>query len=257
MTLARTIVRVLAYHAIVDLPPGHPQKRYGVGRDVFIRHLDQIASAGHQFISGDQLLAHLDRGAALPRRPVLVTFDDCHETILDAAAILERRGIPAVAFAIGVSLGPSAPTVEGLGTLLNRAGLERLRGHGIEIGAHSDTHPALTVLPESRLWDETNGVMTRFTQAGLPRPRLYAYPYGDYDARVRDCVRRAGAAAAFTVRPGFVRHDADRFALPRIEVFSGDAGLTFRTKLETGGGISRIRAAVRLRSRLRRLAGAH
>jgi peptidoglycan/xylan/chitin deacetylase (PgdA/CDA1 family) len=257
VTAGRTVIRVLAYHAIADRPPGHHQRRYGVPRHTFLQQIDEIASAGYHFIDADRFLAHLDRGVALPRHPVLVTFDDCHETILDAAEILERRGIPAVAFAIGISLGASALPVDGVGTVLNRAGLDRLRRYGVEIGAHSCTHPVLTALPDAQLWDETGGVLARFEEAGMPRPRLYAYPYGSHDARVRDCVRRAGAAAAFTVRPGVVRRSADAFALPRIELFRGDTGLALRSKLDTGGGIARMRAALRLRTRVRRLMSAH
>jgi peptidoglycan/xylan/chitin deacetylase (PgdA/CDA1 family) len=43
----------------------------------FRHQLDSLRRAGYQFIHPDELLAYLDGRAGLPRRPLLLTFDDC------------------------------------------------------------------------------------------------------------------------------------------------------------------------------------
>jgi peptidoglycan/xylan/chitin deacetylase (PgdA/CDA1 family) len=171
-----------------------------------------------------------------------------------AAEIMERRGVPGVAFAVSRALEPDVPDLCGTGTLLDRAGLRRLVRHGLEIGAHSHTHRPLVYVDETDLWTETEGSIRRLTAAGVGTVRLFAYPYGAHDARVRQCVARAGARAAFTVDPGFAVAGSSPLALPRIEIYRGDTGLALRIKVETGGAMLRVRACLRLRSRAGALA---
>jgi peptidoglycan/xylan/chitin deacetylase (PgdA/CDA1 family) len=254
MTRGAGALRVLAYHAIAPLPPTSPLFRYGVPLADFRRHIDQLSRAGFTFIDAEGVLAFL-HGRGAPARSVLLTFDDGHRSVEHAADVMERRGIPGVAFAISGALDDRERDFSGLGPHLDEAGLRRLVRYGFEIGAHSETHPRLTQTTDLELWSETAGALGRLRTAGLGRVRLFAYPYGDYDRRVRDGVERAGALAAFTVDPGLIRRADDRFTLRRIEIFRGDNGLAFRTKVETGGGLERVRAGLRVRSRLRRLLG--
>ena len=46
----------------------------------------------------------------------------------------------------------------------------------------------------------------------------FAYPYGDFDAKVRDAVGTAGFAFACSVRHGPAIATSDTLALPRIHV---------------------------------------
>lgn len=255
MAAARGVLRVLAYHAVAPLPVPResPLWRYGIPAPEFLAHLDQLAQAGFSFVDAEGLLGWLEGRAALPRRAVLVTFDDCHESVEAAAVMMERRGIPGVAFAITQALDAPPPDFRGLQPPLDAGGLARLARHGLELGAHGHTHRRLTRLDRGELLAETAGAIARLQSACGGPVRLYAYPYGDHDRRVRDCVREAGARAAFTTDPGVVGHGADPFGLRRIEIFRGETGLAFRAKVETGGGLLRLRASIRLRSRLRRL----
>ena len=54
----------------------------------------------------------------------------------------------------------------------------------------------------------------------LPRPRLFAHPYGEHDRRSREAARQAGFSAAFGLAPRAVTRRSDRFALPRFEVLA-------------------------------------
>lgn len=53
---------------------------------------------------------------------------------------------------------------------------------------------------------------------------VFAYPAGGHDPRVREAVRRAGYAAAFTTDRGLVDvADGDPFRLPRLNVGRGSS----------------------------------
>jgi peptidoglycan/xylan/chitin deacetylase (PgdA/CDA1 family) len=112
----------------------------------------------------------------------------------------------------------------GAGTLrlLDADALRALGRQGIEIGAHTRTHPDLTTLGEEQLADEVSACRDALAAAGVPLARGFAYPYGAWDPRVAGAVADAGYRAAFTLEPRAVREDADPHGLPRLEVRRGD-----------------------------------
>ena len=101
----------------------------------------------------------------------------------------------------------------------------------MEIGGHSRTHRPLTGVPDEDLLGEITGSVEDLEAAGLNRPRLFAYPYGEQDQRVRRAAREAGLKAAFTVIAGRTHPDHDAFQAPRIEIMREDSGWRFLWKV--------------------------
>lgn len=242
-------VQVLAYHAIADLPVGSPLRKYSVPPAEFSAQLDAMLRMGYGFVDLGVLLAGLDGTRPLPERGALITFDDCYEDLRTVAApILTAHGIPAVAFAVAGRLGETNDwDADGEHLqLLDGEGLRALRPLGIEVGAHSVTHRALTGIAPGELGAEVAHSLPRLESAGLDAPRAFAYPHGRSNAAVVAAVRDAGFAAAFTTRAGLVRADSDRYLLPRMEVRRGDTGLRFRLRLAAAHAPRPVRALARL-----------
>lgn len=256
-------LRVLCYHAIADLSGDAVMEQYGVPPDAFREQLATLRRSGYRFVTGDEVVRFLDGAAGLPRRAVLITFDDGYADLAERAhPLLEAHGIPAVVFAVSGRLGATSDWDVAGGArplrLLTAAELSALARLGIEVGCHSHSHRELTALPDAELRTEITVSLEHLQRAGLGSARLFAYPYGEHDARVRQAVAAAGLRAAFTTDPGLVRESADRFALPRIEIFKADVGWRFRAKVALGGPRahprtlwSRARGWARLRTRLR------
>jgi peptidoglycan/xylan/chitin deacetylase (PgdA/CDA1 family)/GT2 family glycosyltransferase len=229
-------LRVLAYHAIADLAGAPLLEPYGVPPRVFARQLDLLQRLGFHFVSAEEALRSLEGRGGLPRRAVLLTFDDCYEDLLHAALpILEHLGIPAVAFAVSGHVGGSNAWDQAIGApglrLLDVEGLQELARRGIEIGAHSRSHCALPGLSDLALDQEIAGSVDDLEAEGLVKPRLFAYPYGECDERVTTATARAGLRAAFTIAPGRIDRRSARHRLPRIEVLRSDVGLRFLLKV--------------------------
>jgi peptidoglycan/xylan/chitin deacetylase (PgdA/CDA1 family)/GT2 family glycosyltransferase len=229
-------VRVLAYHAIADLARAPVLEPYGVPARVLERQLDLLQRVRFHFVSAEEALRSLEGRGGLPRRAVLLTFDDCYEDLLHTALpILEHRGIPAVAFAVSGHVGGSNAWDQAIGApelrLLDVKGLRELARRGIEIGAHSRSHCALPGLSDRALDQEIAGSVADLEAEGLVRPRLFAYPYGEYDERVTASTARAGLRAAFTIVPGRIGRRSVRHRLPRIEILRSDVGLRFLLKV--------------------------
>jgi peptidoglycan/xylan/chitin deacetylase (PgdA/CDA1 family) len=229
-------LRVLAYHSIADFAGVPVLEPYGVPPRVLERQLDLLPRLGFHFVSAEEALRSLEGRGGLPRRAVLLTFDDCYEDLLHVALpMLEHRGIPAVAFAVSGHVGGSNVWDQPIGApglrLLDVKGLEELARRGIEIGAHSRSHCALPGLSDSALHQEIAGSVADLEADGLVRPRLFAYPYGEYDQRVTTATARAGLRAAFTVDPGRIGRRPVRHRPPRIEILRSDVGLRFLLKV--------------------------
>jgi peptidoglycan/xylan/chitin deacetylase (PgdA/CDA1 family) len=97
--------------------------------------------------------------------------------------------------------------------------LVMLERNGVDIGAHTISHPILTSLDDDSARAEI-ATGKRQLEALVGKPvRLFAYPNGkvgqDFDARHVEMVRQAGFFAAFTTAVGAITGDQDRFQLPR------------------------------------------
>jgi GT2 family glycosyltransferase/peptidoglycan/xylan/chitin deacetylase (PgdA/CDA1 family) len=245
---------ILAYHSLSDLSGDRVLEEYGITGEVLAEQLDDLAARGRHFIDLDLLLAALDGKAPLPKGATLITFDDAYADLLPTAAdVLSQRGIPAIVFAVSGRIGGTNEWDRHLGAavlpLLDAEGLKVLAAAGIEIGSHSVSHPQLTGIGDEEVVAELRDSAAQIEAAGLPRPRAFAYPHGEWDHRGTAAAIAAGYAAAFTIDHGQVRSGCNRYALPRVEVLAGDSTRSLRLKLATAGWPDRVR------DRILRLAG--
>ncbi|AFZ13626.1 polysaccharide deacetylase [Crinalium epipsammum PCC 9333] len=229
-------LRILCYHAISDLKGAPVIENYGVSPQQFQQHLNTLLWAGFKFIEVNEFLRFLQGKAGLPRRAVLLTFDDCYEDLLqNALPILKERKIPAVAFAVSKRLGGKNDWDERLGApqlqLMDAEGLHELVKGGITIGSHSRNHPMLNKISVEQLSEEITGSVIDLEKVGLNKPILLAYPHGEYDENVKRAVQEAGIQAAFTVEPGLMQPNQDPYQIPRIEILREDVGWKFLWKI--------------------------
>jgi peptidoglycan/xylan/chitin deacetylase (PgdA/CDA1 family)/GT2 family glycosyltransferase len=247
---------VLAYHALTDLSDDPRLAEYGVPSALLVDQLDALSDRGWTFIGLDVLLRALEGTQRLPRRAVLLTFDDGYVDLLDAGVpVLAARRIPALAFVITGLVGATNEWDRAIRTrpmrLLDADGLRAIAERGVEIGSHGQTHRRLPLVARAELPAELEGSAAQLEALGLPRPRVMSYPYGLRSTAVASAVREAGYEAAFTIDPGVVRRGSDRFALPRVEVLASDTPRRLRLKLATAGWPERRRARLLLLLRIR------
>lgn len=98
------------------------------------------------------------------------------------------------------------------------------KGDLIAIGAHTRTHPFLSMLSKNRQQDEITRNKTTLEEL-LGKPvHLFAYPYGNYSMQTRTIVQEADFAGACIIDEKCVWHGSDRYLLPRVTIrdSSGD-----------------------------------
>lgn len=222
---------VLCYHAIRDQGDDPVLAPYGVGPELFEQQLDSLTRRGFTFITPAQLAAFLEAGAPVPRRPVLLTFDDGYSELTGVARkVLQPRGIEGIAFVVTGPASNEWDQAYGAGPidLLTREQRDELVRLGIEIGSHSRSHREMPQLDDAEQETEAGGSFEDLATEG--QPRFFAYPYGASDGRSRGAVSAAGFLGAFGLRQRRLSRASDRFDLPRVIVLAADRGWRFRAK---------------------------
>jgi peptidoglycan/xylan/chitin deacetylase (PgdA/CDA1 family) len=208
-------VPVLLYHRIGRLPAVRTpiSDALTVEPSVFAAQMEWLAKHGFNAITNRELLDALELGTPLPRRPVLITFDDGYADVLyNAVPVLYRLHWPATAFVITDRISGPDPS------FLTWRQLRDLEHDGFTIGSHTVHHLELTKLPPAQAWSELSQSRTSLERhLGKPVHSL-AYPYGAEDADVVAAARGTGYALAFTTRPGDTQSAAGLLLLHRIEI---------------------------------------
>ncbi len=209
----REPVPILMYHVIGDTPADARLPALFVSPADFAAQVAGLAKAGYHAVTLQQVHDAWRRGGKLPRRPVVLSFDDGSEgQVRHALALLRERGWPGVLNLTWRFL----PDIGGV------SAVRRLARAGWEIDSHSLNHPDLTQLSATELRRELRESRTRIKSAfGARAANFFAYPSGRYDGRVKRAVRAAGYLAATSVKAGFARPTADPYALGRIQVSGG------------------------------------
>jgi peptidoglycan/xylan/chitin deacetylase (PgdA/CDA1 family) len=89
---------------------------------------------------------------------------------------------------------------------------------GLHIGSHSTSHRTLTRLTDEELEQELRRSREIIGERIGVVPDWFAYPYGIWDARVRDAVRKAGYSGAVTLDAGLNQATSDPWSLRRVSV---------------------------------------
>lgn len=105
---------------------------------------------------------------------------------------------------------------------------------GMDVGAHTLTHPFLATLPPEEQRKEIDGSRVHLERLLETPVSLFSYPYGGhdaFDAATTQLVRESGYTLACTGTGGLAHADHDPFLVPRNVVGDWDAS-TFEQWLE-------------------------
>lgn len=250
---------VLLYHHVGPQQPG-THRSLTVSPAKFERQIRWLARRGFRGICPADWQQWRSTGAGLPKRPVLITFDDGYADLAQhALPVLRRYGFGAAVFVVTGQLGGTNAWDEARGSgthrLMSAEEIREWAAQGIEFGAHTRTHADLTTLSAPEIEQEVAGSRHDLEQVLGRRVTSFAYPYGFFTDGVVDCVREA-FDLALGIRPrerGINHLLTDPHRLQRTMVQPDDTVLDLACRVTLGfSPMATLRARVRLRTRLRR-----
>jgi peptidoglycan/xylan/chitin deacetylase (PgdA/CDA1 family) len=235
--MKRRSIPILMYHQVTPRP--HPGfRKYAVTPALFAAQLRWLALSGYVSITPDDLLAARTGRAQLPRRPVLITFDDGFQDCVDyAVPLLLAHGFRAVFYLVAGLMGQASAWLmaeRGLELpLMDWPAARRLETAGFMCGAHSFSHPRLANLDPAACRQELE-LSRRCLEDELGHAVTHlAYPYGAYNAAVRSIAADCGYQTACSVQIGLSAPDDDLLALHRVPILGHESLLDFAVRLRT------------------------
>ncbi|MGH8226147.1 MAG: polysaccharide deacetylase family protein [Gammaproteobacteria bacterium] len=229
--LGRRALPILCYHRVVpEALPGATINIH-VTRGALARQLAQL----HRRRMTPITFADLLGDKPLPRRPVILTFDDGyrdnHNHLLP---LLEEYDARAVIFALGDRGIRSNVWDSEYGEppvpLMSDAELRACHASGrVEIGSHGLTHRKLPELSTEDLEHELAASKSALENLIGAAVHAFAYPYGEWGPRERAAVARAGYVFGIaTDRGAPLTHN--RYAVARRIMFPNTTAFGFYKK---------------------------
>ena len=229
MTTTNGSVPILMYHAVAQDPPP-TTRRLSVTPGAFEEQVAFLANHGYTGLTFSDLADAFRTGAVLPERPVVLTFDDGYADFArEAWPVLRRHDFPATVFVTTGWIADAGAAAAGtpLDHMLSWAQVCELSSAGIEMAAHSHSHPELDQLGEAELRHDLGHSKALLEDAIGAPVRALAYPFGYSSSRVRLAARSIGYRCAASVRNLRATPAEDPFALPRLTIRRSTDPATF------------------------------
>jgi peptidoglycan/xylan/chitin deacetylase (PgdA/CDA1 family) len=229
-------VPIFVYHNIAHPPRGARLTSLYVPPEQFARQMRLLRALGIQGVTMSEALPYL--AGEKSGRVAAITLDDGYaDHAANALPALERYGMRATCYVTSGALGAynfwDADRLNAKKPIMSEAQLRAWADAGMEVGAHSRTHPHLTELPPEEAEAEVRGCKDDLEERVGREVTQFCYPYGAHDARLAATVRSAGFTAATTLRRGRARSSDDPYLLPRVLVRERDPIGRFLLKLIT------------------------
>ena len=223
-------VPILCYHGLAD---SCASKLCMSHRD-FDRQMHYLKSHHYRVISLAELVRFLDYEQHLPRRAVVVTFDDGYRSFYDVAyPVLKQYGFTATLFVYTDFIGHAK-------SALTWDQLRELKAEGFEIGSHSVSHSDLTRRKKGerypdylqRVQDEL-GRSKEIIDRELAQDTVYvAFPFGRNNPDVVRLSEATGYRLGLSVTSGGNPFFADPLKLKRNQIIKRDLK-SFASRLVT------------------------
>lgn len=224
--LARKQVPVLCYHDIRGLRPneGKHLLEYIVPEANFKAQMKMLADSGYHTITPNQYYDYLETGAALPSKPVMITFDDTDlEQYTVGAVEMEKYGFKGVFFIMTIAIGRPK--------YMNKEMIKDLSDKGHVIASHTwDHHRVDRYKDQNEIeergvkkivndWDQQVLKTKEKLEAITGKPvEHFAYPFGIWNHKAIPELEKRGYKTAFQLSDNKRDSIAPLYSLRRMIV---------------------------------------
>ena len=209
---------VLMYHSIST----NPQNNLCVSEEQFNAEMEWLHSQKYYTLSMDEFCDALLKGALIPEKSVLITFDDGYLDNYKAAwPILKKYDLVATFFII-------TSTVDNASSMTWDQLRELVKG-GNSIGSHTVNHSDLAKLSDVQQEKELRESKKTLDEKLGINVKSVCYPSGKYNEGTVRILPTLDYKIAVTTKGGDARLSDGQYSLCRIRIFGGMALAGFKT----------------------------
>ena len=177
----------------------------------FISHTNELVKDKYDIIRLDKAVKGIQGKIDLNDRSVAITIDDAYLSVYTKAwPILKKLNLPFTLFI-------STDVIDNnFSNYMNWNQIRELVDNGVLVGSQTKSHPHLHRFSSKQILNEIEYSNKRFIAELGFKPKLFAYPYGEYDNKTIEIVQGSGFEAAFGQHSGVAHVSAGIFELPRF-----------------------------------------
>ncbi len=219
----RSAIPVLNYHQ-VEPKDGNPLTLWP---EQFAAQMDYLDAEGYTPITIDDMMDAYENGTPLPKKPVIITFDDGYDdNYIYAYPILQKHGFKATIFLI-YDFTNAYPGY------LTWDQIDEMKASGlIRFESHTMTHANLSKLTSADDLRHEIADSRRLLSEKLGGDvRYIAYPGGVVNEQIETITRDAGYRGGFTVHYGLSSPTEGVYQMDRIPIFGANVHTMQRFKL--------------------------
>ena len=224
-------ISVLMYHYVYDegKPPAKMDANY-ISSTKLEAELKWLSDNGYYYPSFAELRAYLEGTHSLPKKSVVLTFDDGEQGFLDyGTPLLNKYHVPATSYIIG-----SDPNfTEKVSTYMSE--YVSFQSHTYDLHRDGNTNKG----KGGKIWDLDQASLEQDCNqaiAQLHDAQSLAYPYGDCPDFAPAALEDCGYLCAFTVQNDQVHKGDNPYKLPRVRMFGSSALEGFEYQVQHGIG---------------------
>jgi peptidoglycan/xylan/chitin deacetylase (PgdA/CDA1 family) len=248
-------IPILAYHEICDLPKEMRVKHsYNVPSSDFKEQMEFLRKNNYTIIALEKLVSFVTKKQELPRRSLVITFDDGYKkNYTEAFPILRQYNFPASIFLATDYIGTKEvfpwlsdlcagdKKVKGNWIPLSWQEITEMSGDGITFGSHTCSHVNIRHVSKGTFEKEIEKSRNTIEGQISRQVNLFCYPvsfpeyrrcYRGVIQETRGILLRTGFVGACTTIIGTNSLSSDPFRLRRIQIRNSDNLFTFKAKLE-------------------------
>ena len=208
----------LMYHHIQDktLAQEKNQTALNVDTETFKFRMRYLKDRGYGVLGMEDLIAFFDEARVLPKKSVLLTFDDGYDDFYrNALPVLNELGIKATVFVpTGLMDNPG---------YLSWNEIALASSSSVLYANHTWSHKNMQTTKE-KIEFEIGTADNQLAERSLNSPKVFAYTYGLVSDWAKTYLDKLGYKLAFSTRPGSTLCKKQRLELPRVRI--GDVPLS-------------------------------
>lgn len=203
-------VPIFIYHYVEYVHNDPGRQNLNVPPNVLTAQIETLKNDGYTFITPSDLVAGLARKKKLPKKIVMLTFDDGYmDFYTDVYPVLQKEHVKAAEYVVPNFL--DRPNY--MFTLQLK---EVAKSPLVEIGAHTMDHLSLSGVSKAQAtYEIIQSRKVLQNMLGLPI-NSFAYPYGSFDQQAVQIVKDAGFTNAVSTVPGIIQSPAVQYFLYRL-----------------------------------------
>lgn len=204
---------VLIYHHVSNTMPASTS----ISPEHFLAHMDYLEKNHYAIVPLSVLTEKIKKGDSLPDKTVAITFDDSYADVYTAAyPILKKHGWPFTFFVNTDAVGSGK-------LFVTWDQLREMSKNGVTIANHTTQHNHIVRRNSGetkevwlkRIANEINAAQEKIEKEIGAAPKVFAYPFGEYNAELKQLLKQLGYIA-LTQQAGVLYPETDLQTLPRF-----------------------------------------